>query len=187
LKATIVTAIALVWATGIWAADGIQPLDVKTGLWETKTSTERAGMPKMQGAMPNIPREALEKMTPAQRANMEAMMKSRASGGPMVTTTKVCMTKETLASGRAFSRDQSNCTTKVISSTGSHQQLHLECNPGEMKMTGDLTVDRVDPEHIKGTMVMKGGQPERPIDMKMSFETRFLSADCGDVKPISAK
>jgi hypothetical protein len=186
LKVTTVTAIALLWATGSWAADDIKPLDVKPGLWESKVSTETGGMPK-RANMPAIPPETLAKMPPAQRAQVEAMMKSRAGGGPMVTTNKVCITKESLSNGRAFSRDQKSCTSKVVSSTGVRQQIHIDCNQDEVKMSGDLTVERVDSNHIKGNMVMKGGQPQHPVDMKMSFENTWISSDCGDVKPPAAK
>ena len=185
MKVTTLTAIALLWATGSWAADDIKPLDVKLGLWESKVSTETGGMPKMAN-MPSIPPETLAKMPPEQRAQVEAMMKSRAGGGPMVTVAKVCMTKESLSSGQAFSR-QKSCTPKVIASTGGRQQIHIDCNQDGMKMSGDLTVERVDAEHVKGNMVMKGGPPSTPVDMKMSFENTWISSDCGDVKPPAVK
>lgn len=184
MKATTVAGVALLWASASWAADDIKPLDVKPGLWETKASTETAGMPKMPAAQ--MPLEALSKLPPEQRAKMEAMMKSRAAGGPMVTTTRTCITRESLSSGRAFARVQASCANRIIASTSSKLQIHMECNEG-MKMTGDMTVERLDAEHTKGSMVMKGGQPEHPIETKMSFETRWLAADCGDVKPAVAK
>jgi hypothetical protein len=159
---------------------------VKLGLWETTAKTDMAGMPKMQ-APPSIPQEALAKMTPEQRANIEAMLKSRASGGPMVTTTKVCMTKESMSNALAFSRADKSCTPKVVSSSSSKHQIHIDCNREGHQMSGDLTVERVDSEHIKGNMVMKGGQGPRPVDMKMSFETKWVSSDCGSVKPPVAK
>lgn len=186
MKAAIVTGIALLWSATSWAADAIKPLDVKVGLWETTASTEMAGMPKMQ-APPSIPPEALAKMPPEQRARMEAMLKARSGGGPMVTTTKVCMTRETLSNPMAFGRADKSCTPSVVSSTAARQQIHIECNNEGNKVSGDLTVERVDSEHIKGNMVMKGGAAPRPIDMKMSFETKWVSSDCGSVKPPSPK
>jgi hypothetical protein len=52
-----------------------------------------------------------------------------------------------------------------------------------------MTLDRVDAEHMKGNMVMKTsgdastGGPGRSMDMKMTFSSKWLSSDCGDVKP----
>jgi hypothetical protein len=144
-----------------------------------------AGLPNMAGTP--IPRDVLDKMPPEQRARVEAMMKNRVGGGTSPMTNKVCITRESLADGRAFSRRQENCTSKVVLSTPARQQVHIECNQQEMKMAGDLTVERIDSEHIKGSMVMKGGQPGRPIDTTMSFENTWLSADCANVKPAAAR
>ena len=46
------------------------PLNVKTGEWEATITNETSGQ------MP-IPQEMIDKMTPEQRAKMEAMMKAR--------------------------------------------------------------------------------------------------------------
>jgi hypothetical protein len=137
-------------------------------------------------AMPQIPEAALAKMSPQQRAQMEAMMKSRAGGGAPQTTTKVCLTRESLSAG-AFGRQDSSCTTKVVSSSSSKQVVHVECAHGEIKTAGDVTVELVDPEHIKGTMLMKSMLGGQNTDMKMSFSNKWLAADCGDVKPVRPK
>jgi hypothetical protein len=186
VKATTIASLALIWAVSARAADQIKPLDVKPGLWETKASTELGGMPKMQAA-PSLPPEALEKLPPEQRARLEAMMKARSGGAPMTTTTKVCMTREALSNPLAFSRADKSCTPKVISSSSSKQQIHVDCDRDGVKMAGDLTMERLDTEHLRGNMVMKGGEASRPIDVKMSFETKWVSTDCGDVKPPSPK
>ena len=187
LKVTVVAGIALVWTASSCAAADIKPLDVKPGLWETKASTEMAGMPKMQAAPPSLPPEVLAKMPPAQRAQIEAMMKTRSGGGPMITATKVCMTRESLASPTVFSRVEKSCTPRVVSSTGGKQQVHVECNQGGHKVSGDLTVERVDGEHVKGSMVMTSSDASVPLNMKMSFETRWIASDCGNVKPAVAQ
>ena len=90
LKLTIVVGVALLWPAITLPAQDIRPLDAKVGLWESSTTTEMSG--RAMPAMPQIPEAALARMTPEQRAKMEAMMKSRAGGTPM--TTKVCITKE---------------------------------------------------------------------------------------------
>jgi hypothetical protein len=181
-----VLSLALLWAASC-SAQGFTPLDVKLGLWETKASVETGAAGRMQ-AMPQIPPEALAKMPPEQRARMEEMLKAGSKGGPMVTTTKVCMTKESLADGRAFARsNQKGCTTKIVTSTASKQQIHIECDNEGAKTTGDMTVDRVSAEHIKGLMNMQSVSSPRPVQMKMSFDTRWISSDCGDVKPHVAR
>jgi hypothetical protein len=123
-------------------------------------------------------------MPPEQRAKLEAMMKSRNGGGGM--TTKVCLTRESLQAG-ALGRNDKSCTSTVVSSTASRQMIHVECTQEQAKSTGDLTLDLVDAQHIKGAMVMKSSAGGQTRDMKMSFDTKWVSADCGAVKPYTAK
>jgi hypothetical protein len=177
----VLAGFAVLLPLAAWAAD-VRPLDAKVGLWETSASTEVSGMP----AMPQIPEATLAKMPPEQRARLEAMMKSRSGGGGPQMTTKVCLTRESLQAG-ALGRNDKSCTSNVVSSSASKQLIHVECNQGEAKSTGDLTVELVDPQHMKGTMLMKSSVGGQSRDMKMSFDTKWIAADCGAVKPFTAK
>lgn len=178
MRITTLLSLLLLSSAALPAQD-IKPFDIKLGLWETSTTTEMSGMPAMP-AMPQIPPETLARMPPEQRARMEAMMKARSGGKPMAV--KSCITRETLNRSVAFSQQDKSCTTKVVSSTPSKQVVHMECTRENTHMTGDMTVERTDAEHAKGTSVMKM-EGDHPTTMKMSFETKWLSADCGDVKP----
>ncbi len=179
MKRLILTGIAVLWPAASWAAD-FTPLGAKLGLWESTVSTEMPGM----RTMPQIPEETLAKMPPQQRAQMEAMMKNRA--GTQQIKNKFCMTPESLKSG-TFSQQPKYCTTKVVSSSSSKQVVHIECNQEQSKSTGDLTVELIDAQHMKGTMVMKSTAGGQTHDMKMSFDNKWLASDCGDVKPAVPK
>lgn len=181
MKHTILAGLALLWPIASWAADDVKPLNAKPGLWESSTRTEIGGKPM---TMPQIPESALAKMPPEQRAQVEAMMKSGRNGGPMVT--KVCMTQESLRAG-AFGRHDKPCTTKVVSSSATRQVLHVECAQQQAKSAGDITVEALDPQHIKGTVLMKSSVAGQTRDMKTTFESKWLSPDCGDVKPVLPK
>src|SRR5438045_3135799 len=76
--------------------------DVKTGLWEL-TSTG-----SMSGAPP-IPAEALARMTPEQRAQMEAAMQAAIARNNQPHVSKSCMTQRQLEKAPNFaeSHDQS--------------------------------------------------------------------------------
>jgi hypothetical protein len=181
MKAIIVTALAAVLPLASWAADEIRALDAKVGLWESAVTM--SGMPAMPN-MPQIPPETLAKMSPQQRAQMEAMMKSRSGAAPM--TTKVCLTRESLNSGAMGQADKS-CTHKVISSSSSRQVVRVECIHGEVKTSGEMTVEMVDREHIKGSMAMKSTAAGQNTEVKMTFNNKWIAADCGDVKPAVPK
>ena len=61
--------------------DKITPPNIKTGLWEMSETHTMTGMPPM-----SIPPEALARMTPEQRAQMEEHMKNSMGGGPKTTS-----------------------------------------------------------------------------------------------------
>jgi hypothetical protein len=187
MKTIILLGAALLAPLTTWAADDIKPFDGKPGLWETTSTTEMSGLPGMP-AMPQIPPEQLAKMTPQQRAQVEAMIKARmgAAGGPQTDTTKSCLTSDSFKNGLTMGQKNTNCTQKVTSSSSSMQNIHMECTQGKTTMVGDFMIERVDSEHAKGNLVMKAAG-DQPINMKMSFSTKWLSADCGDVKPLAAK
>ena len=173
---------SLLLSTAALPAQDIKPFDVKLGLWETTSTNEMAG--RAMPAMPQIPPDALARMPPEQRARVEAMMKGQGRGGAM--TTKACITKDTLARAGSFGQADKSCTMKVISSSATHQVLHMDCNRDGNHMTGDTTIDRIDAEHVKGNTVVKG-EGEHAVNMKMTFETKYLGPDCGDVKPVMPK
>ena len=170
-------------------ADDIKPFDAKPGLWEEVATTEISGLPPM----PAIPPETLARMSDAQRKQVEAAMAARGgAGSPRTTTTKVCVTREQLDKGLAFRGSESdNCSTKVTNTAGKIQ-IHQECAPDKdamnMKRVFDLTIERLDSEHMKGggTMSMSGGSGAaagRTMDAKFSMTGKWLGSDCGNVKP----
>jgi len=182
----IMIAIALLCPLATWAQD-IKPFDAKLGLWESNATTTMSGMPAMP-AMPALTPDQLAKIPPAQRAQVEAMMKN-GPGAPRTSTTKFCLAKDSL--NKAFYNSDKNCTTKLVSSTPSMQQIHLECN-GPTKGTGDVTMERVDAEHMKGSAVIKSTGDDRTggagqsVSINVTFSNKWTAADCGDVKPLGA-
>ncbi len=185
MRMTIMAALAALSLHASWAADPVMHFDVKPGLWETTSKNEVSGMSNTP-AMPQIPEETLAKLPPAQRAQLEARMKGGA-GALHTNTSKSCITPEALNRGMHFGQDDNSCTYKVVSSSSIRQELQTECTRGRQKVTGDITTERVDSEHVKGVIVMKSGEGGPSFNMKMSFDTKWLASDCGDVKPPAVK
>src|SRR5215471_1665648 len=97
----------LIFALTAFAADKMQRLNVKTGLWEVTTTMST------QGETP-VPAELLQRLTPEQRARMEARMKAQPAGRSRTTTEKNCLTEEDLAKGDSFSKNPNQeCTQKI--------------------------------------------------------------------------
>jgi hypothetical protein len=176
VKANIFLGAVLLCPAALWAAD--QPFDIKPGLWEVASTTQMSGMPPI----PN-----LDKMTPEQRARIEGMMKNMA-GTPQTNTTKSCVTREGIdkAIAQASSNRNNSCAPKLVSATASKVVLHIDCSreKAEVKSNGDITIERQDSEHFTGNGAMKmTGANGHSMDMKWSMTGRFLSSNCGDVKP----
>jgi hypothetical protein len=187
----ILLAIVLACPAGIWAQE--IKIDVKPGLWENTATTTMSGMQMPPGrAMPQITPEQLAQMPPDARARIESMMKGGA-GAPQTTTTKSCITSAQLTRPLIDSSDKS-CGYKLTGSSSSTQNIHVECNKGNVKIAGDVVLNRVDSEHMKGDVNMKttgdsstAGSMGQNMTLKVSYNAKWLTADCGDVKPASDK
>ena len=121
-------------------------------------------------------------MPPAQRAQMEAVMKQMGVGAPSTRKDKSCVTPEDLKEGifKAVRENQDkNCKFTVVQATAKHQELAMSCS-GEVQATGKMVVDAQDSSNVRGTMDMKSAQ----MSMNMKFTSRWLSASCaGADKP----
>jgi hypothetical protein len=174
VKTPILLGMAFLTPWAGWAVDPM-PMDVKLGLWESTVSTQIAGMPA-------LPPELLAKMTPEQRAKMEAAMQGRGGGGARTNSTKHCVTKETLSQMLSFGDNRAqNCKKTLVSSTGTKQVVHMECTTATTLSTGDLQFEAVNRETIKGSMVMNAGPGGRGMSSKMEFTSKWLSSDCGEI------
>lgn len=160
----------------------------KPGLWETQMtskSPETAGMADKMAA-------DLAKMSPQDRARMEAMMKERGMnigagpGGSVVQTMRMCFTPQEVEEEHRqtlFSRMQkdknSNCDEKIVKQTGSEVVFHSVCRNRDGTMEIDGRVYDMSPTAF--AMDMKGRSTKRG-DFEMHQKTRWVSADCGNIK-----
>ena len=173
---TSVLMVVLILGCGLWAEDAIKPLDVKLGLWETTSTFQSSGMPPV-----NIPPDALARMTPDQRAKVEAMMKGQ--GSSRTTTTKSCMTREKMKRSEMFYDEQKQCTKTVVSSSSSKLEMRLQCTmEGGGKADGTVRVERMNSESTKGSVQMVSTSGDHTMNMNSTFTSKWLGPDCGDVK-----
>jgi hypothetical protein len=176
VKVTILLGLAFLWPLLSWTADTVQPLDVKLGLWETTTINEMSGMPPM-------PAEVLAKLTPEQRAKMEGVFKARAAQGPKTTTRRTCLDKQKLDKSVAFGDDSDkSCRRTIISSSRSKQDAHLECTDEKMKRSGDLHIEAINPENIKGSMQMTAAGGSSTMNIKVAFTAKWIGSSCAELK-----
>jgi hypothetical protein len=165
--------VAFVCGACLWAADGLQPLDVKLGQWETTSTSSTSGTPP-------IPPDVLARLTPDQRAKMEAIVKAGVSKGARATTRKSCLTKEDLAKASAFGDEQKSCTRTVVTSSGSKQEVRFECTNGAMKNTGTLLVEAVNSENVKGSIQIAATSGDRTMNVNSTFTSKWIGATCSE-------
>ncbi|MBS0420558.1 MAG: DUF3617 domain-containing protein [Proteobacteria bacterium] len=157
----------------VQAAELTKP-NIKPGLWEVSVS------PKMSGEMP-IPEDQLAKMTPEQRARIEAAMKN-AGAKPHVY--KECMTPEKIAKGFEMDRgaDAASCKRNVISSTPSELTLHDECNDPKRKSSTDVHFEIKGGTQMNGKVHIVVTQSGKSMTVDSTLTGKWLAASCGSVK-----
>jgi hypothetical protein len=173
MRTGVLVVLSVLGCCWLCAADGFKPLDVKLGLWETTNTFQMSGMPQI-----NLPPDALARMTPEQRAQVEQMMK----GNARTTTTKSCMTREKMNRSEMFGADRKECTRTVVSSSGNKMEVRMACTTDGGKMTGTFRVEAANSETVKGSMQMTSTGSDHTMNMNSNFTSRWLGADCGDVK-----
>ena len=172
-RTSLSLAATLLCATA-WAADPT-PLNVKTGQWEATVTSETAGQ------LP-IPQEMLDKMSPEQRAKMEAMMKARSGQGARTNTYKSCLKKEDLDKPFASDEQRKSCKQTFVTSSGSQQEIHMECEMGGGKQSGTLKLEALDSGTVKGSMQMVASNGGRSMTINSSFSSKWLGPVCTESK-----
>jgi hypothetical protein len=165
--------IAVMLSSAAWAQTKFQPLNVKPGLWEsTITSTTSGQMP--------IPAEMLARLSPEQRAKLEARMKQNSTPKSRTYTNRDCETKEKLAEQPFNSAKE--CKQTITASTSTKAEVKMVCEFGDVKSSGTMRIDVLSPENVKGSgqMTSNGGGHSMTVDT--SFSAKWLGPSCGDVK-----
>jgi hypothetical protein len=145
------------------------PLNVKTGEWEATITNDT------NGQLP-VPQEMIDKMTPEQRARMEAMMKARGMQGPRTMVNKHCVKKEDL--DKPFGNDDKTCKRTILTSSATKQEIHMECEMGGGKQVGTLKFEAVDSSTVKGSMQMTASNGGRTMNVNSTFSAKWLGPAC---------
>lgn len=160
-----------------------QAQTIKPGLWEN--TSKMGGSPEIEQAMAKM-QQQMASMPPEQRKMMEEMMSKQgvsvgSNGSGMVA--KVCMTKEMAERGDVPTRQQGDCTTTTSDKTSRGMTMKFTCtNPpssgeGQLTFSGDSAY----------TMKMKINSTAQGAPKTMTIDTaaKWLSSDCGSVKPLA--
>lgn len=170
--------IVLLWGTSA-GAQGIRP-----GLWEMQHKV--GGNPQMDQAMAQMQKQ-MAAMPLAQRKQMEAMMGQQGvsmptpgTGGGMAM--KVCITPEMAARSELPSQQEGQCTSTVPARSGNTLKMAFTCQNPPSSGEGTYTFNGDTAYSMK--MVVNTTRKGKPESMTMDGQGKWLSADCGTVKPL---
>jgi Protein of unknown function (DUF3617) len=155
-----------------------QTAPIKPGLWQVRSEREVNGQkaPEMSDRMKN--------MSPEQRAQFEAMMKAHGMATDASGAHQVCYTKENL--DRSAWADQAmDCKATFSSQSGSFWKWHTSCPTMKIEADGEATFPNSENYTVKSSSVLKRGDKTQTSTNTMTG--KWLSSDCGDVKPLTAK
>jgi len=150
-------------------AEGIA---LKPGLWERTVTMQLPGMPDLPD---------LSQLPPEQRAQIEQGM-AMMSGKPVIE--RECVTPAMLKRWEDFAQEESDdvqrCTRQIREQTPKRVAMTVSCENGT---TGSMAFDAPNPGRMTGTATMVSPHEEGPQTVRMKFDSKWLGADCGDVKP----
>jgi hypothetical protein len=156
---------------------------LKPGLWEISNKMDN---PQVNEAMKQM-QQQLAQMPPEQRKQMEAMMAQRGmkmgDGSGAGTTMQICMTKE-MAERGDMQMDQGNAGCKITSQSrsGNTMKMAYACTNPPSSGEGEYTYK--GSEGYSSKMKVTTMQSGKPETMTMEGSGKWLSADCGNIKPM---
>lgn len=182
--------VCLLAAAG-FAALPVAAQTMKPGLWEI---TNKMGGSGDQGAKMAAAMEQMQKqmasMSPEQRKQMEKMMAQQgvnmspgAAGGGMAV--RVCITKEMAARNETPAQTQGDCKQEQMQKSGNTTKFKFTCTKPPSSGEGEVTMN--SPESYTMKMKMTSQAKGKPEQMTMDAQGKFVSSDCGSVKPIANK
>jgi Protein of unknown function (DUF3617) len=157
----------------------------KPGLWEISSKVDGSSNPELTKQMAEAQKQ-MANMPPAQRKMMEEMMAKQGMNMSMKsdgnTVVKLCITPEMV--NRPPVAQQKNCTYSSPTRSGNTQRFSYQCTQPVSSGEGEITFKGAD-DYV-GKMKITASDKGRTETIFMSTAGKFLSSDCGAIKPLAA-
>lgn len=168
------------------AAGPVLAQKIRPGLWENTVSMKSSGG-EMEAAMARM-QEQMARMPPEQRAQMEAMMARQGIGMTpgKPNTVRSCITPE-MAARDQFDPGDRNCRSTGHSRSGNTVRFKFACEHERgttAEGEGEMTL--VSDKETRGKMFVNTTRQGKTMRMDMESSSKWVGADCGDVKPVAA-
>lgn len=185
---TFIAAVTTVIVPVLMGASTAHAQSTKPGLWEI--TNKMVGNAQMDSAMAQAQKQ-MAGLPPDQRKMMEEMMGKQgismpnanaSAGGGMAM--KICITPEMAARSEMPHQQDGDCTTTITSRTGNSMKAKFVCT--DPPTTGEGTYTFSGDTAYTVDMKMSTTQNGKPESMTMKGGGKWLSGNCGSVKPIAA-
>ncbi|MFY9745456.1 MAG: DUF3617 family protein [Acidobacteriaceae bacterium] len=149
----------------------VNPPPIKMGLWQSSVTVNMSGMP----ANPNMPSGA---------------------GGSMTHVNQSCMTPDSWRDAfrnmqqRRQQAASANCSTLNVSQDAHQVTFDMNCSSQQGFNTNihvQMLLDSEEAMHGNANVKMSGPNFPQGMSMTSVITSKFVSSDCGDVKPGESK
>lgn len=167
---------------GFFAASSALAQSQKPGLWE-HTTVLKSATGEMASAMDEM-RKQLAAMPPAERKMMEQMMAQQGvsmSADGHTTRMRYCLTPEEAAKADIPSHDD-DCTHTITQRTSNSMKVRFVCKD-ESKAEGEGNFTFSGNVAYSGEFKVRMLAEGKPASMDMTQSGRWVSADCGNLRP----
>jgi hypothetical protein len=171
------------WAAPLALACGAQTL--KPGLWEISNKMQSSSG-QMEQAMAQA-QQHMASMPPEQRKKMEDMLAKQGvamGSAPGMSSVKICMSREMVERNEMPAQQPGDCKTTVLPRSGNTVKMSYTCSNPPSSGEGEYTL--VSPEAYTSRMVSTTTVQGKPEKLTMQATGKWLSGDCGALKPPSA-
>jgi hypothetical protein len=156
---------------------------MKPGLWSL-SNTMTSSDPQVSQAMAAM-QQQMANMSPEQRQQMQKMMRQNGvqldvgAGGAL--QTKMCMSRE-MAERKEFPVQQGDCKQTFTQQSSTRGRIAFSCTKPKVSGEGEVTAD--SDTSYRAHMKIKSEEQGRNQVVDMDVTGKWLSADCGNIRPI---
>ncbi len=156
-------------------------LNVKPGLWEIASQNQISGAPP-------ISEDQLARLTPEQRARIEASIQSSMTEAAKPHLAKHCLTAEKIARGLDVDHhDDSHCQRNIANNSGSELQLTETCQEGTSSTVLNEHFQLAGSEAVSGTVHTVRSSGGKIMTIDSTIHGKWLGASCGDIKDFESE
>jgi hypothetical protein len=157
-----------------WSADAIEPLDIKPGLWQITLIVRTSGLPP-------IPPDVAAKLTPEERARIDAKAREKAAEGPRISVKKSCLDEKELLQPLmlTFGGGGQGCRQMVTNASRKRQEIRVDCGTGAAHGGGTVLIEAMDQENAKVSSSWFAADGARTMKVSSTATLKWLGAACG--------